>query len=145
MKPVTIAVHEDEKAWALRELNLVRPPTRQWHRWQIVTVIRNDELTEWWHDLGPMKRFTAPQIEIPGLLEHTVAEIRDIAEQYRLGDDYWTKRAEELAAESTIIPDLLNQREEQRRVIHNRSSFGPGVRTQRNGFPLKAVLERKAI
>ena len=145
MRPVTIAINEDEKAWALREVNLVRPPTFQWHRWQIVTVVRNDQLTEWWKDLGPMRSFTAPQVEIPGLLEHSVAEIRDIAEQYRLGDDYWSKRSAELAQESTIIPDILNQLEERQKVLHNVSVFGPGGSKQRNGFSLKTALERKAV
>lgn len=140
MKPVTMAVHEDERAWALREVNLVRPPTHQWHRWQIITVIRNDTLTEWWTDLGAISDFTAPQLEIPGLLEHSVAELRALAEEYRLGDDYWAKRQEELAAESTLVTDALNQIEERKKIIHNRSQFGPVMAKPRNGFSRSAAL-----
>ncbi len=142
VKPVTFAVHEDEKAWSLREVNLVRPPKHQNRRYQVITVIRDDRLTEWWKDLGPAKKFTVPQLEIPALMEHSVAELRAIAEEYRLGDDYWTARSAEIAAESTLIPDIINQREERQKIIHNRSTFGADVRKQRNGFPLRAVKER---
>lgn len=140
MRPVTFAVQKDEKAWALRELNLVFSGKR--HRWQIVTVIRNDRLTEWWHDLGESTAFTAPELEIPGLLEHTVAELRDLAEGERLGADYWIKRQHELAAASTIIPDMVNQLEERSRIINNRSQFGPVMAKPRNGFDRKAALEQ---
>ena len=139
MKPVTLAVHEDERAWSLREVNLARNGARR--RWQIITVIRNDQLTEWWTELGLSETFTAPQIEMPGLLEHSVAELRTLAEEYRLGDDYWAKRQAEIAAESTVIPDMLNQLEERAKIIHNRSQFGPVVATQRNGFSWRTALE----
>ena len=139
MKPVTLAVNEDERAWALREVNLARNGARR--RWQIITVIRNDQLTEWWTDLGASEDFTAPQIEMPGLLEHSVAELRSLAEEYRLGDDYWAKRQAEIAAESTVIPDMLNQLEERTKIIHNRSQFGPVVAKLRNGFSWRTALE----
>ena len=139
IKPVTEAIHENEKAWSLREQNMVRPPTHQVHRWQIITVVRNDKLAEWWNDLGPAAEFRAPGIEIPALFEHSVAELRDIATEYRLGDDYWRKRTAELSAESTLVKDWLEQMEEDWRVIRNQSSFGPGVSKQRNGFDRRAV------
>ena len=139
MKPVTLFISPDEKAMSLREQNLVRPPTHQWHRFQIVTVDRGDELAEWWRDLGPSTAFTAPGCEIPSLWEHTVGELWDIAEHHRLQDDYWQKFSEEKASESTLIGDFLEQYEERSKVIKNQSQFGPGVSHQRNGFSKEAV------
>lgn len=139
MRPVTLAIHQDEKCAVLRELNLVRPPTFQWHRWQIVTVIRNDQLAEWWDDLGLAENFTAPEIEIPSLGEHSVAELRDIAEGYRM-ENHWKQRALELSGESSLIPDLLDSIEERQRIINNRSSIGRYSK-QRNGFDRRAALE----
>jgi hypothetical protein len=140
LRAITEHVVDDEKAWSLREVNLVKAPLHQWRRYQVITVIRGDCLTEWWKDLGPVENFTTPQIEIPSLGEHSVVELRYMADQYRHEDDYWGKFAAEKAAESSIIPELINQLEENQRIIHNRSSFGPGISHQRNGFPLQEAL-----
>ena len=143
MKPVTNMIHPDERAHALAERNLVRPPTNQWHRWQIVTVYRNDRLTEWWSDLGPSENFPASQIEVPSLGEHTVGELRDIAERYRLRDgDYWRRFAAEQSQASTLAADAVAQVEERQRVMRNQSVYGPAVRRQRIGFPRRAMHER---
>ena len=130
MKPVTLFILPNEKAWALREINLVRPPTHQWRRYQIVTVVRADVLSEWWRDMGPT--VPRPEIEIPSLGEHTVAELQGIAEQYQ--DDHWGKFVAEKQAESTLIPDFLDQYAERSLIIKNKSKFGPGYSKQRNGF-----------
>lgn len=131
--PVVAAIHEDEKAFRLAEWNLVRPPAYQLHRWQVVFVNRGGELAEWWEDLGPAKNFTAPPVNIPSLWEHTVAELRDIAERHRLMDDYWTKFLEEESQASTMIPDFLAHYEERWRIANNQSQFGPLISRQRNG------------
>ena len=143
MKPATNVIHPDEKAWSLREINLVRPPTHQWHRWQIVTVVRGDALAEWWRDLGPKAAFPRPEMEIPALGEHTVGELWDMAEHYRLQDDYWLSRTRELAAGCTLISDFLDQKEEMWRVIRNQSQFGPKQHKQRVGFPKREAQRRK--
>ena len=140
MKPATLLVKEDERAWSLRERNLVRPPTHQWHRYQIITVVRDDHLAEWWHDLGPAEQFKGPEIEVPSLGEHSVAELREIADGYRNRTD-WISFAAEQRAESTLIADFLTQTEENWKIINNQSVFGPGGQIQRNGFPKKEVLE----
>lgn len=142
MKPVTIVIHPDEKAWSLREINLVRPPTHQWHRWQIVTVVRNDRLAEWWNDLGPSASFPVQQFEVPSLGEHTVGELLDIAEHSRLQDDYWQKRAVEITDGCTLIADFLDQKEERWRVINNQTVSGPLVTKQRDGFDKRAAQRR---
>lgn len=141
MKAATLAVHENEKAWSLREINLVRPPAYHNRRWQIITVVRNDSLAEWWDDLGPAEQFDAPQFEVPSLGIHSVAELRDIAVQQRHRDDHWQRFMAEKTAESTLIPDFLDYIEENWKRIYNQSVFGPGVTHQRNGFPKKEAME----
>jgi hypothetical protein len=132
----TDTVSPDEKAFRLSELVLMAPEYSGFRRYQVIIVNRHDALAEYRHDLGPAGDFTAPEFQVLALWEHTVAELQDIAEQQRLGDDYWQKRTAELQAESTLIEDWHDQVEERRELIHNRSTFGPGYRKQRNGFAL---------
>jgi hypothetical protein len=132
----TDTVSPDEKAFRLSELVLMAPEYSGFRRYQVIIVNRNDALAEYRLDLGPAADFTAPEFQVLALWEHTVAELQDIAEQQRLGDDYWQKRTAELQAESTLIEDWHDQVEERRELIHNRSTFGPGYRKQRNGFAL---------
>lgn len=138
-RPTTDLVHPDEPALSLREINLVKAPIHQWHRYQIITVNRGDRLTEWWKDLGPKSE--AIEFEVPSLWEHTVGELWEIADQLRLQDDLWQQRSLELAGESTLIRDFANMREENAKIIHNRSLFGARFRKQRIGFPRKAAIE----
>lgn len=144
---MTVAIHEDEPAFWLAELNLVRPTVagareRGWRRWQIVTVNRDDRLTDWWFDLGPSSAFaSAPPLAIPGLFEETVARLRELAEELR-HDSYFRRQKAELEAESTLIPDMVNQFEEGRLIQRNVSVFGPGVTHQRNGLDQRAFNEQ---
>ncbi len=142
MRGVTNTIHKDEKAWSLKERNLVRAPNFKLSRYQIITVNRGDKLVEWWSNLGPVKNFTAPELDIPSLWEHSVAELQEIAEEKRLGDDYWQKFTEETRHESSLISDWANQYEERGRIIRNQSVSGPGFRKQRNGFSRKAAYEK---
>ena len=70
------------------------PGAKGFHRYQIITVVRNDELVEWHHDMGPATKFKGiDQFRIPGgvrdertrriYIEHTVGELQDIANQLR--------------------------------------------------------------
>mgnify|MGYP001559039013 FL=1 len=129
---VVSTIHEDELAYRLTEINLVRPPSYQWHRYQIILVNRDDSIAEWWDDLGPSG--SIQQFVIPSYWEHTVAELRSIADDTRLGDSYWFKRSQELQSESTMIPEFLEQYEERWKIINNRSVFGYHGQKQRNGY-----------
>lgn len=146
LRPVTVAINENEKAWSLREINLVRPPQFKHRRYQVITVVRDnpetgdDELTEWWHDLGPAEAFTTAPFEVPSLGVHSVAELRYIAESQHDSSRYWERFADEVRAESTLKEDFLQYIEENWKRIYNQSVFGPGVTHQRNGFPRKAAL-----
>lgn len=141
-------ISPDEKAWVLVELNQMRPDGRGVHRYQLTYVNRGDVIAEHRVDLGAASGFSAPEFRIPSLLEHTVGELWDIAEFQRLGQDFWQKRAGEIAAESTLIPDTVNWLEERQRIVENRSVFGPGGQKQRNGFStdgLRDYLRRRVL
>ena len=138
MRPVTLFVHHDEPAMRLVEVNLVRPPTNQWRRYQVITVVRDDALADFWEDLGPQT--DVHLVQVLALFEHTVAEVRDMAEKFRLGDPYWRQREIELQGESTLIQDAINQLEAGWKVYHNQSTFGPGGQKQRNGYPQRRKI-----
>lgn len=135
----TSYVHKDEKAMCLVERNLAA--TVGVHRYQVITVNRDGELADFTTDLGPVEEFTAPEFQVLGVWEHSVAELMHIADQYRFGDDHWQKFLAEKSAESTLIPDFLAQAEERARVFKNRTTVGPYLRKQRNGFSRKGALE----
>ena len=90
-----VDVQRDEPAFALVEVNLQPPDSSGWRRYQIIYVIRNDRLAEYREDLGPRANFTAEAFRIPGgvwdadtrriEIVHSVAELKDIAENVRLG------------------------------------------------------------
>lgn len=140
---VTQFIQADEKAYRLAEWNMVRPPFGDWHRWQVIFVNRADKLAEFWTDLGPAANYTAAEFNIPALWEHSVAELQDIATSVRLGDDHWQKFAAEKQAESTLISDFLQQKEEMWKVINNQTVIGPGVSKQRDGFSKRAAWALK--
>lgn len=142
--PVTDTVHPDEKAWRLKEINLPRMvgKAQEMHRIQFVWVARNGVVMEWSQDLGRSDGYTSPGLDIPAIWEHTVGELFDIAEEARLGNNYWQRWTAEQESESTLIPDWINQVDEQSKIIRNQSVFGPGGHRQRNGFPLKEVLRK---
>lgn len=141
MRPVTLAVHEDEKAWKLRERILAM--NGPYRRFQIITVVRDDKLTEWWNDMGLEASFTAPEMEIPSLFVYSVAKLRDMADNIRWKDDHLQRFMAEKNAESTLVEDWLTYLEENWARIYNKSSFGPGVTKQRNGFSRRAAYEQE--
>lgn len=132
-----------EPAYVLVEVNQMAPDYRGVRRYRLVYVNRDDSIAEWREDLGPAESFTAREFRVPSLWEHTVAELLDMSDQLRMGDDYWEKRTAELAAESTLITDWRDQVEERRQVIHNRTISGPGYTKQRNGAPSALAEGRK--
>ena len=90
----TPVISPDEPAFLLVEEYLQSPGSKGFHRYQIVTVVRNDELVEWRHDMGPARRFkNIDQFRIPGgvrddrtrriYIEHTVGELQEIANMLR--------------------------------------------------------------
>lgn len=90
----TTYVLGDEKAMALYEMNLMTPLGRR--RQEIIWVVRDDKTAEYRRDIGKVTK--EDQIRIPSYLEHTVSELREMANQ--LKDNQWDKR--ELVQENKI-------------------------------------------
>lgn len=90
----TPVISNDEPCFMLVEEHIQAPNASGFRRYQIITVVRNDELVEWHHDMGPAKKFkNIDMFRIPGgvrdpetqrlYIEHTVGELRDIADTLR--------------------------------------------------------------
>jgi len=112
-------------------------------RWvQAVYVVRDDAIAEYLEDIGPAEDYERIQpMMIPSFGENTVAQLQEFALKNR-HDDYWAQRVDEMLAESTLNADFQRQIDENRSIIHNRSTFGPGVVRQRNGYPRKEAREK---
>ena len=94
LRLATPAISLDEPAFLLIEEHLQSPGAKGFHRYQVITVVRNDELVEWHHDMGVATKFkNIDQFRIPGgvqdpqtkklYIEHTVGELREIADMLR--------------------------------------------------------------
>jgi len=82
--PVADKVFGNEKAIALYEMHLQSPGSRGFHRYQIIHVPRGDIVCEWRKDMGPARNYRGiNQIRIPSLMEHTVDELKAMANQLR--------------------------------------------------------------
>jgi len=79
----TTVLFPDEAAWNLSEVNLMSPDGRGFHRYQVITVVRDDKLKDAHIDMGNEKQYNAMQFRIPALGCHTVAELRNIADYLR--------------------------------------------------------------
>ena len=136
MKIITLFIHPDERAFGLRE----GPRKGRWV--ERVYVERADRRAEWSFDHGPVENFEdITEIMVPSDGCDTVAQLRDMAERNR-HDFKWANRRREMLAESTLIADILRQEEELYHIVRNRSSFGPDISTQRNGYPRRANVRR---
>jgi hypothetical protein len=85
--PAAVVVQPDEGAYGLREVELLSPFVegvgQKMHRYQIIHVNRGDRIAEYREDLGLASDFDAIQFNIPSYWEHTVGELRDIAQDLR--------------------------------------------------------------
>jgi len=74
----------NEKAIALVETNQQTPGNHGFHRYQIIYVPRDGRMAEFRKDMGPSDNFTGfNAMNIPSLLEHTVDELMDLADELR--------------------------------------------------------------
>ena len=133
----TTYVLADEKAMGLLEVELQTEDGTGTHRFQIISVIRNDKQANYVSDLGSRLLYPNPPLNIISYMEHSVAELQDMANEARARSDV-TKRLAELQEESSkdrnIIKEFLEQKERNSKIIANRSQLGPTYRVQRNGF-----------
>ena len=122
---ITRLVSDDEMCFSLREIN--KPSGKKgMHRFQELRVVRYDKLVTAYVDLGPSYMFTADPIFIPGgqvvngrgEAWHTVAELREIAEEFR------GRPAHRYFELSDLQSAFYNKVEERKRKRKNQSTFG---------------------
>ena len=135
IKPIALSVHPDEPSWGLSEQSemVALPDGSRQYRWvQRVRVVRDDRKAEFVTDFGPAGDFDhIPPLFLLSVGTDSVAQLQEEAERHR-HDLKWLKRRQEMAAESTLISDILRREEEKRDWIASRSRFGPGGAVRRN-------------
>lgn len=134
-------VYKWDPVWRLLEVKTWHKPSNSFHRGQHLWVIRDDRVFHYLEDLGPWEGHS---FQILALGDHTVEECRSMANDNR-NDDHWTRFINEETEASTLISDIIKQAERNEQVVANRSNFGYGGHTQRNGFSQKVreKLERR--
>ena len=122
---ITRLVSDDEMCFSLREIN--KPSGKKgMHRFQELRVVRYDKLVTAYVDLGPSYMFTADPIFIPGgqvvngrgEAWHTVAELREIAEEFRGRPVYRPFEPSDL---QSAFHNMVEERNKKRK---NQSTFG---------------------
>ena len=82
--PAVDKIFGDEKALYLYEMHLQSPGSRGFHRYQIIHVPRDGVVCEWRKDMGSADNFKGiSQLRIPSYMEHTVDELKAIANELR--------------------------------------------------------------
>ena len=131
--PATLEISYDELAYSLSEL--IQPsPLGAPRRFQIILVIRDNDLAEYRIDLGPSSDFTAPEFRIPGGIVdeitgrgeilHTVGELKDIAIEMR---ERWVPTL----PRRNIWQEFYDLQEEKEKSAIGYTIFGPGGSTVR--------------
>ncbi len=82
--PVTTTANGDEKAYAYFERHEMSPTGKGARRYRVITVNRGDIITEFREDMGKANKWKGVrEIFIPSLWEHSVDELRAIADELR--------------------------------------------------------------
>ena len=116
-------VTDDEPCMNLAEVNLVSPHDGKWHRYEILMVIREDELAEYRRDMGLRSKFKHKEkpdgLRIVGgfydpftherCIEETVGRLRDMAFQIR----------EAPAFDKQDLPELSEWQDKKKKIIFN--------------------------
>ena len=80
----TPEIKQDEKCWGLMEVDMLTEDYQQVHRYRMIYVIRDDKPVPFVEDLHETGRYSfldkQPPLRIYTLLEHTVAETIDMAD-----------------------------------------------------------------
>ena len=130
-------ISPDEPCFLLVEVVLKTPDEHDYHRYQLVYVVRDDSLAEYRADLGPAWGFANDQFRIPGgsvnddgriEIVHTVGELQDIAEELRFGP---APQGEPRPVRD-LIGDWHRQLEETDLIRKHRTTIGPGGWVQRS-------------
>ncbi len=83
--PITQTIDPNEKAWSFAETTRQSPGSKGFHRYELISLERDGELAVYERDLGKASKFKGAKkaIMIPSFWEHTVDELRDIADNIR--------------------------------------------------------------
>lgn len=80
----TTTVLGNEKAMGLVEMNEVPPIGGASHRYQTIRVIRDGHIAEFRRDMGLANKYKGVrQLNIPAYMEHTVDELKGLADELR--------------------------------------------------------------
>ncbi len=132
---ITEHVNLDEKAWRLVEIVMTpydmskggkRFKPQSWlgrRRWEVVWVLRNDRLAQHITDMGDAGLYNFGAINIPACWEHSVAELREIAEKVR-NDGAWEREViANVQGESKLIEQFLIQQQRKQKAAKRQSVF----------------------
>ena len=133
MMGYALSVSVDERAFSLAEMPFKTADEKAIRRFQVIRVNRADRLAEFRTDLGPWRQGDRA-FAIPAFWEHTVGELRDMADKLRTENNQWLDEQIAKARSQPMGAQWLEQVEKYRQIVANRSVFGRKVLTQRNGF-----------
>lgn len=85
IQPITTTVFGNEKAYSYMEINQPSSvPGKGMRRYRIILVNRDGKMSEYREDMGSAKKFKGvKQLNIPSLWEHSVDELRGLADELR--------------------------------------------------------------
>ena len=137
LMPWADALHSDEPAAMLREVNLLTSDLKEVHRWQIVTVVRNDRFVEFPRSLGLASNFDGVS-EIVIFADNdkdTVDMLMETADSMR-AENQIAKLVAEDAEASTLLEDAYKYFDERRARLLNKTHFSntTGKMVQRTGL-----------
>lgn len=123
----TEEVKPDEKCWGVMEVDMLTEDYKHVHRYRMTYVIRNDKPTPYVEDLSLTGRYSQldnqPPLRIYTLLEHTVGETWDMAEDAReRGSARRFLKDQQMMAKTdrTIIKEFL-ERESMKQEFNKRN------------------------
>ena len=83
--PAVDKIFGDEKAIYLYEIHEQSPNFKGFHRYQVIHVPRNGVVCEWRKDMGKASLYKGiNQLRIPSYMEHTVDELKAMADELRV-------------------------------------------------------------
>lgn len=146
MHGTVMAVDPNEPVYGIQE-SYAHNLKGEERRYQVLLMPRGNVLSGFWTDLGPSSAFVmgekqAPPYFQPVLMAHSVAECRHMADAGRM-DDFAQRLLEQQISESTLFADYYRLIEEDLAIVRNRSTFGYGGQTQRNGYSASGAREQQ--
>uniref|UniRef100_A0A6M3IG14 Uncharacterized protein n=1 Tax=viral metagenome TaxID=1070528 RepID=A0A6M3IG14_9ZZZZ len=85
LTPVTAYAAPNEKCWAYIETQEQSPDFSGFHRYRLIYVNRDGRISEYKEDMGRATSFIGAKstIHIPSIWEHSVEELKNLADELR--------------------------------------------------------------